>query len=213
VNVNSLGNRSGGPLQGFRVVDFSENMAGPFATLILADQGADVIKVEALRGDPLRHAGTGSKQMGAYFANLNRNKRSIAVDLRRPESAETLRRLLDSADVVVQSFRPAAAERLGIDAQSVRTGRSAVVYASIVGFGTSGPLAGMPVYDHVVQALSGIAAQQSEGPDSPPRLVRQGLVDKATGQVVAQSVCAALLKRARTGVGCELSISMLDVGL
>lgn len=207
------GVRARGPLSGYRVVDFSENMAGPFGTMILADQGADVIKVEPPRGDALRHAGTGSRQMGAYFANLNRSKRSVALDLRREESRPVLSRLLDSADVVVQSFRPRPAEELGVDATAARSGRTRLVHVSVVGFGVTGPLAGKPVYDHVIQAVSGMAALQADGPASPPQLVRHGLVDKATGHVLAQSVCAALLHRAATGEGVALSIAMLDVAL
>ena len=202
-----------GPLSGYRIIDLSENMAGPFGTMVLADQGADVIKVESLRGDALRHTGSGSRAMGAYFANLNRSKRSVAVDLQRPESRKVLDRLLEGADVVVQSFRPAAARRLGIDAATLRHDRPALVYISIVGFGESGPLAGRPVYDHVIQAMAGMASLQADVPNGEPRLVRHGLVDKATGHVLAQSVCAALLARARTGVGDALTIAMLDVAL
>lgn len=202
-----------GPLAGYRILDFTENMAGPFGTMILADQGADVVKIESLRGDPLRHMGTGSMLMGAYFANLNRSKRSLAIDLLRPESRAILDRLFDTADVVVQSFRPEAAERLGIDAPRARDRRSRLVHVSIVGFGSDGPLAGKPAYDHVIQALSGMAALQAARPETEPQLVRHGVVDKTTGHVVAQSTCAALLQRARTGEGAELVVSMLDVAL
>jgi crotonobetainyl-CoA:carnitine CoA-transferase CaiB-like acyl-CoA transferase len=202
-----------GPLDGFTVVDFSENMAGPFGTMMLAEQGAEVIKVEPLRGDALRQRGTGSRRMGSYFANLNRSKRSLAVDLQREESRPILQRLLGRADVVVQSSRPAAAARLGIDAASVRRHHPSVVHASVVGYGLEGPLAGKPVYDHVIQAMSGMAALQAEKPGDEPRLTRHGLVDKATGLVLAQSVCAALLRRSRTTVGDELTITMLDVAL
>jgi crotonobetainyl-CoA:carnitine CoA-transferase CaiB-like acyl-CoA transferase len=202
-----------GPLSGFTVVDFSENMAGPFGTMMLAEQGAEVIKVEPLRGDVLRQRGTGSHRMGSYFANLNRSKRSLALDLQREESRPVLKRLLSRADVVVQSFRPAAAARLRIDAASVRGDHPSVVHASVVGYGMGGPLAGKPVYDHVIQAMSGMAALQAEGPGAEPRLIRHGLVDKATGLVLAQSVCAALLRRSRTTVGDELIVTMLDVAL
>jgi crotonobetainyl-CoA:carnitine CoA-transferase CaiB-like acyl-CoA transferase len=200
-------------MSGYRIIDLSENMAGPFGTMVLADQGADVIKVESLRGDALRHAGSGSRAMGAYFANLNRSKRSVAVDLQRPEGRKVLDRLLEGADVVVQSFRPAAATRLGIDAATLRHNRPELIYVSIVGFGETGPLAGRPVYDHVIQAMAGMASLQADAPNGEPRLVRHGLVDKATGHVLAQSVCAALLARARTGVGEALTITMLDVAL
>jgi len=202
-----------GPLQSIRVIDFTENMAGPFGTMILGDQGADVIKVESPTGDVIRHTGTGSARMAAYFANLNRSKRSLVVDLQRAESRSVLQPLLDSADVVVHSFRPKAAARLGLDAPTVTATRPTVVHASIVGFGATGPLAGRPVYDHVIQAVSGMADLQRESGEDDPHLIRHGVVDKCTGHVLAQSVCAALIERFRTGEGTTISISMLDVAV
>jgi crotonobetainyl-CoA:carnitine CoA-transferase CaiB-like acyl-CoA transferase len=202
-----------GPLESIRVIDFTENMAGPFGTMILGDQGADVIKVESLTGDAIRNSGSGSSTMGSYFANLNRSKRSLAIDLRTPEGRALLNTLFDSADVVVQSFRPAAAQRLGLDAKSVTPGRPALIHASIVGFGATGPLAGRPVYDHVIQAASGMADLQRESMDDVPHLVRHGLVDKSTGYVLAQSICAALIERIRHGFGAAFEISMLDVAV
>ncbi len=203
-----------GPLSGFRIVDLSENMAGPFATMILGDQGADVVKVESLRGDQIRRTGSGSGGMAAYFANLNRSKRSIALDLLRPEGQKVLQRLFDGADVVIQAYRPQAAEKLNIHEPAVRTSaRERLVYVEIVGFGKTGPLAGRAVYDHVVQALSGFAALQTDAVTKLPSLIRQGVIDKATGHVAAQSITAALLRRARTGVGQSIAITMLDVAL
>jgi crotonobetainyl-CoA:carnitine CoA-transferase CaiB-like acyl-CoA transferase len=202
-----------GPLGGVRIVDFTENMAGPFGTMILADQGADVIKVESPTGDALRHRGTGAREMATYFANLNRSKRSLSVDLRDPRSAEVRRRLLDGADVVVHSFRPAAAKRLGLDAATVRTERIALIHASIIGYGTTGPWAGRPVYDHVIQAASGMADQQRRNDQDPARLIRHGLVDKTAGHVLAQSVSAALFARTWTQVGVALDIVMLNVAI
>jgi crotonobetainyl-CoA:carnitine CoA-transferase CaiB-like acyl-CoA transferase len=205
---------SAGPLAGFRVVDLSENMAGLLATMVLGDQGADVVKVESLRGDQIRRTGSGSGGMAAYFANLNRSKRSIALDLRRSEGQAVLGRLFDGADVVVHAYRPAAAEKLGIDRASVCSPeRSRLVYCEIVGFGRSGPLAGRAVYDHVIQALSGFAALQSDPGTGEPSLIRQGVVDKATGLVAAQAITAALLRRSRTGVGEAIAVTMLDVAL
>jgi crotonobetainyl-CoA:carnitine CoA-transferase CaiB-like acyl-CoA transferase len=195
------------------VVDFTENMAGPFGTMILADQGADVIKIESPAGDMLRRQGSGSSEMSAYFANLNRSKRSLALDLHVPESRDVLNLLLDSADVVTQSFRPSAAKRLGIDANSVTRGRPRLIHASIVGFGVSGSLTERPVYDHVIQALSGMADLQRESPEDSPHMIRHGLVDKSTGYVFAQSICAALIERFRSDVGNVLEINMLDVAV
>ncbi len=203
-----------GPLSGFRIVDLSENMAGPFATMILGDQGADVVKVESLRGDQIRRTGSGSGGMAAYFANLNRSKRSIALDLLRPEGQQVLQRLFDGADVVIHAYRPQAAKKLNIHEAAVRTSaRERLVYVEVVGFGKTGPLAGRAVYDHVVQALSGFAALQTDAATKVPSLIRQGVIDKTTGHVAAQSITAALLRRARTGVGESIAITMLDVAL
>ncbi|HEV3187695.1 MAG TPA: CoA transferase [Acidimicrobiales bacterium] len=202
-----------GPLSGVRVVDFTENMAGPFGTMILGDQGADVVKVESPSGDVIRHSGSGSHAMASYFANLNRSKRSLSIDLHRPESRPVLASLFDSADVVVHSFRPSAARRLGLDVASVTKGRPHLIHASIVGFGTTGPYAERPVYDHVIQALSGMADFQRANSHDDPHMVRHGVIDKSTGYVLAQSLCAALVQRFATGLGTNLEISMLDVAV
>jgi crotonobetainyl-CoA:carnitine CoA-transferase CaiB-like acyl-CoA transferase len=203
-----------GPLSGFRIVDLSENMAGPMATMILGDQGADVVKVESFKGDQVRRTGSGTGGMAAYFANLNRSKRSISLNLLKPEGAEVLSRLIDTADIVFHAYRPSAASKLGIDVDSVRTpDRERLIYCQIVGFGETGPLAGRAVYDHVVQALSGIAALQANPKTGEPALIHQGVVDKATGIYAAQAMTAALLRRSRTGVGEVISVTMLDCAL
>ncbi len=203
-----------GPLSGFRIVDLTENMAGPFATQILGDQGADVVKVESLKGDQIRRTGSGTGGMAAYFVNLNRSKRSIALDLLSAEGQEVLGRLVDGADVVIHAYRPQAAKKLKIDAASIKTpGREKLIHVEIVGFGTTGPLAGRAVYDHVVQALSGFAALQTDPATKKPSLIHQGVIDKTTGHVAAQSITAALLRRALTGEGQAISITMLDVAL
>jgi crotonobetainyl-CoA:carnitine CoA-transferase CaiB-like acyl-CoA transferase len=202
-----------GPLTGYRIIDFTANMSGPLGTMILGDQGADVIKVEPLHGDVIRTIGTSRGGMSTYFANLNRSKRSAAVDLTTAPGRALAERLIDSADVVVQNFRPVVAERLRLDAPHVRERRPRLVYAGVTGFGRSGPFAGRPAYDHVIQALSGIAARQAHPGSGEPALVRQGIVDKLTGHVLAQAVTAALLQRARTGEGCALDICMLDVAI
>ena len=200
------------PLSGFRVVDLTTNMSGPLATMVLADQGADVIKVEPPTGDVIRSVGTGVAGMSAYFANVNRAKRSIAVDLSRPEGRDLVLRLCAGADVFAQNFRPGVVERLGLGPDEVMAAHPALVYASISGFGDTGPLATAPAYDHVVQALSGFAALQSEG-TSEASMVRHGVIDKATAYSTAQAITAALLARSRTGVGARIDVSMLDVAL
>jgi len=167
-----------GPLEGVRVVDFTANMSGPYATMLLGDQGADVIKIEPLEGDALRHVGSGSPEMSAYFANLNRSKRSVALDLTKEESRPVVEALLDSADVVLHNFRASVTERLGLEGPVVRDGRPSLIYVGIGGFGPEGPYGGRPAYDHVIQALSGFAARQSDLKTGEPHLVRQGVIDK-----------------------------------
>jgi crotonobetainyl-CoA:carnitine CoA-transferase CaiB-like acyl-CoA transferase len=201
------------PLEGFRVVDLTTNMSGPLATMVLADQGADVVKIEPLAGDLIRTVGTGAHGMSAYFANLNRAKRSIAIDLTRPEGRDIVLRLCERADVFVQNFRPGVVDRLGLGADAVMASNPALVYASISGFGHTGPLAEAPAYDHVVQAMSGFAAVQSEALDDDAAMVRHGVIDKATAYSTAQAITAALLARARTGSGARVDVSMLDVAL
>ena len=179
--------------------------------MVLAEQGADVIKVEPLAGDLIRTVGTGRGGMSAYFANLNRGKRSIAVDLSVDAGAEVVRRLASTADVFVQNFRPGVVERLGLGSDVVMGANDRLIYGSISGFGLDGPLATEPAYDHVVQALSGFAALQAAGGE--PDLVRQGVIDKASAYTLAQAITAALLQRATTGRGARIDVSMLDVAL
>jgi crotonobetainyl-CoA:carnitine CoA-transferase CaiB-like acyl-CoA transferase len=203
---------SSAPLAGIRIIDLTTNMSGPLATMVLADQGADVVKVESPAGDAIRSVGTGHAGMSAYFANNNRGKRSLVVDLSTDAGRDVVRRLTAEADVFAQNFRPGVIERLGLDADSLMAANQRLVYASISGFGTSGPLADAPAYDHVVQALAGYAAIQSAG-TSEPSMVRHGVIDKATAYTLAQAVTAALLQRERTGRGTRIDVSMLDVAI
>jgi crotonobetainyl-CoA:carnitine CoA-transferase CaiB-like acyl-CoA transferase len=203
----------GGPLAGYRIVDLTMNMSGPLATMVLADQGADVIKVEPPGGEVIRRVGTGRGGTSSYFSNLNRSKRSIVIDLQHPRGREVLLRLVDGADVFVQNFRRGVAERLGLGADELRTGRPRLIYASVSGFGSAGPFAGAPAYDHGVQALSGIAARQADPRGGDPDLVRHGIVDKSTAYTTAQAITAALLARERTGTGATIEVSMLDVAV
>jgi len=217
VNLGIAHTQSGGrpsnrPLAGIRIIDLSANMSGPYATMVLADQGADVVKIEPPEGDVLRRVGTGRHGLSAYFANLNRSKRSVVIDLGKAGASDVVDRMLEGADVLVQNFRPGVAERLGLAPEAVMSRHPKLVYVSISGFGQTGELATMPAYDHVVQAFSGMAAVQApKGGD--PTLVRHGIVDKTTGLVAAEAILAAIIARDRAGVGSQVEISMLDVAL
>ena len=200
-----------GPLHGYRIVDLTAMVSGPLATMLLADQGADVIKVENPRGGDLTRAAA-NRQGGfsAAFLNNNRNKRSIVLDLKHTQGREALLRLAAEADVFIQNFRPGVADRLGIGEDAIRAVAPAIVYVSISGFGERGPYTAKPVYDPLIQAVSGLTTVQAGSDDARPRLVRTILPDKLTGLTAAQAITAALLSRARTGTGQHVRLSMLD---
>lgn len=200
-----------GPLDGYRVVDLSTVISGPLATMILADQGADVIKVEGLHApDHARGAGHGENEFTATFLNNNRNKRAITLDLKSERGREILFRLVKTADVFIQNFRPGVVERLGVAEDDVRKVKPDIIYGSISGFGEEGPWSHKPVYDPIVQALSGLTTIQAGSDEARPRLVRTILPDKLTGMTMAQAICAALAHREKTGEGQHVRVSMLD---
>lgn len=199
-----------GPLAGVRIVDLTSMISGPLATMILADQGADVIKVEPPEGDLVRHMGPNRGGMTATFVSANRSKRSIALDLKTDAGRAALLRLVATADAFVQNFRPGAAERMGLGEAVVRAARPDIVYVSISGFGESGPYAHKRVYDPVIQALSGLAAIQADRATQRPRMVRTIVPDKTTALTAAQAITAALFARARTGAGQHVRLAMLD---
>ncbi len=200
-----------GPLDGFRVIDLTSMISGPLATAMLGDQGADVIKVEAPGGgDHTRGAANRRGGVSASFLHNNRNKRSAVLDLKSEAGRAALLRLATGADVFVQNFRPGVAERIGVGEAAIRAVSPAVIYVSISGFGEEGPYAQKPVYDPLVQAVSGLASVQAGSDEAQPRLVRTILPDKLTGIVAAQAITAALLSRARTGEGQHVRLSMLD---
>jgi crotonobetainyl-CoA:carnitine CoA-transferase CaiB-like acyl-CoA transferase len=200
-----------GPLHGYRVVDLTSMISGPLATMILADQGADVIKVENPDGgDHTRAANNRRNGYSASFLNNNRNKRSVALDLRDPAAKDALKRLVATADVFVQNFRPGVAERMGFGEDVLRAIRPDIIYVSICGFGETGPYAGKPVYDPLVQGMSGLATIQAGSDSERPRLVRTIVPDKLTAVMASQAITAALLARERTGQGQHVRLSMLD---
>ncbi len=198
-----------GALDGFRVIDATQVISGPVATRILGDQGADIIKIEPTHGDLMRGMGGAKRGMAPIFATANRNKRSVALDLRETAGAELVKRLVRGADVFVQNFRPGAAERLGIGEEALRTVNPELVYVSISGFGETGPYAHKRVYDPVIQAVSGLTAIQG-GVRGKPQMMRLIVPDKVTALAAAQAITAALLARERTGRGQHVRLAMLD---
>lgn len=200
-----------GPLTGVRILDLTNVVSGPFATMILADQGADVIKVEVPgTGDFVRSTGNRQGGLSATFLNNNRNKRSVAIDVKNPRGREALLRIAATCDAMTQNFRPGVVERMGIGYEDVRKVRPDIVYLSISGFGEGGPYAHKPVYDPIIQALSGLTTIQAGSDTERPRLIRTVLPDKLTGVTAAQALTAGLFARERNGGGQHIRLSMLD---
>lgn len=203
------GATSDGPLAGVRVLDLTSVISGPNATMMLADQGADVIKVEAPGGDIMRRTAT-SGGFTPGFINSNRSKRSIAIDLKRPAGAALLRRLIAVSDVLVQNFRPGVIERLGFGEAAVRAINPTIIYVSISGVGETGPYIHKRVYDPVIQALSGLADIQRNTETQRPQMVRTLIADKTTALVAAQAITAALYHKAVRHEGQHVRLAMLD---
>ena len=206
-----------GPLAGFRVLDLSAVVSGPLTGALLADQGADVIKVERTgEGDIQRHVGSKRNGYSGFFHVLNRGKRSVAVDLATPEGVDIVRRLAHDSDVVIQNFRPGVVDRLGIGYANLSAENPGLVYLSISGFGQSGPRAGERAYDPIIQCYSGLADVQGrihpEHPDKPEQ-VNMLLMDKLTAATGCQAITAALLARTRSGEGQHIELSMLDTAI
>ena len=201
-----------GPLHGYKIVDFSQVVSGPFATMLLADQGADVTKVEPLfgPGDVTRLLAYAKGGMSAFYLNNNRGKRSLALDMGSDEGRAIALDLCKDADVVVQNFRPGAMERLGLDYEAIKAVNPNVIYCSISGFGSTGPYSDRPVLDPVIQGLTGVISRQFN-PEIPfPDLIRNLYSDKSSSLTAAQAITAALLVRERDGEGQHVEIPMLD---
>ncbi|MGE0260371.1 MAG: CaiB/BaiF CoA transferase family protein, partial [Alphaproteobacteria bacterium] len=202
-----------GPLHGYRIVDLTSNVSGPLATMILGDQGAEIVKVEALDGDHTRAGANRRGGFSANFLNNNRNKRSVVLNLKHRAALDALMRLAETADVFVQNFRPGVAERIGVGEDAIRAVKPDIVYVSISGFGEKGPYAQRPVYDPLIQGFSGLATVQAGSDEARPRMLRTILPDKLTAITASQAITAALLARARTGEGQHVRLSMLEAVL
>jgi len=201
-----------GPLAGVRVLDLTTMVSGPIATMMLGDQGADVIKIESPAGDLMRNYGTVHNGMSSSFLSSNRSKRCVCVDIKKKEGLEIVRKLACTADVLVQNFRPGAIERMGLGEAEVRKLRPDIIFVSISGFGDTGPYAHQRVYDPVIQALCGLAEIQADRHlGGRPRMVRTIIPDKTTAVTAAQAITAALFARERTRQGQHIRLAMLDV--
>ena len=197
-----------GPLAGVTVLESTTNAAGPFCAQTLSDLGADVIKLESLHGDPVRHMPPFHAGHSGLFAQFNRNKRSIAVDIRTPEGLDIARRVVGRADVFVENARPGALDKAGLGYTQLSVDHPRLVYLSMNGYGDDGPYRDMPAYDQVVQGLTGFACKQ--GGDGPPALIRAGIVDKVTAIYGALAVVSALLHVRMGGTGQRINVNLLD---
>jgi formyl-CoA transferase len=200
-----------GPLSGYRIIDLTAVVLGPVATLHLADMGADVIKVEPPEGDIMRNAGNApTTGMGPIYLGINRNKRSLCLDLKKPEAVAALKRLIATADVFVHNMRVEAVERLGLGYEAVKAVKPDIVYAYSVGYKHSGPYGQKPAFDDLVQGASGAAMLASRVDGGPPRFLPSLIVDKTTGLHLGMALLAALLHRERTGQGQMVEVPMLE---
>ena len=200
-----------GPLEGYKVLELTSTVSGPFASMMLADQGADVIKVEPPGiGDLARFMGATKSGIGAMFTVLNRNKKCICLDLKNPDDFEVLQTLIKETDVLIENYRPGIVKKLGIDYDSAAKINPEIIYCSISGYGQSGPYKEKKVYDPLIQATAGTAAAQSS---SNPEFFKTIVFDKVTALTAAQSITSALLQKERIGKGQYIPISMMDSAL
>ncbi|MFZ5929608.1 MAG: CaiB/BaiF CoA transferase family protein [Pseudomonadota bacterium] len=203
-----------GCMNGVRIIDLTANVSGPFGAAMLGDMGADVIKVEPPGlGDLSRYFGPVRGGMAAGFAVINRNKRAIAIDLHAPDGRDVLLKLVQSADVVLQNFRPGVVDRLGVGYEGCKAVKPDIIYVSISGYGDSGPRADDPVYDPVIQAAAGFMMVQSDPGSDRPVPVRNIVCDKIASMSVVQAVMGALFARERGAGGQHVKLAMLDTSL
>jgi len=200
-----------GPLSGIKIIDLSSVISGPVATVLLADQGADVIKVEAPQGDIVRRMGLGKNNLSPAFVSANRGKRSICIDLKVPAGVAIVKKLIADADVFIQNFRPGAIERMGLSYDVLSVLNPKLLYVSVSGFGETGPYAHKRVYDPVIQALTGLPDVQADSATSRPKMVRTIIPDKVSAMTTAQAITAGLLERERgSGEGQHIKVAMID---
>ena len=200
------------PLESVTILEFSTMITASLASMMMAEQGARVIKVEPMEmGDPMRYIGARKADISALFANCNRGKESLRIDLKSAEGVETIKAMIPAVDVVIHNFRPGVMDKLGLGSECLRSINPKLIYTAISGFGTKGPLSGAPAYDPMIQAHAGVAAAQGRG--DQPAFMRTLLCDKITGYTACQAVTSALFMRERVGEGQHLDLSMIDSGL
>lgn len=203
-----------GPLSGYKIIDCTTMVSGPFASMILGDQGAEVIKVEVPGiGDPMRLLGTQRNGMGMLFALQNRSKKSLVVNMREETGRELVRKLISEADVFMHNYRPGVTDRLGIDEKAMRALNKDLVYVSINAYGDEGPYSHKPAYDHILQGITGFSAVQKQPEADKPEFVRNLVCDKGTALTVAQGITAALLARERGQGGQHIQTTMLEASI
>ena len=203
------GRATPGALDGVRVVDFTEYIAGPYGTMMLADMGAEVLKVEPPGGEMGRATGLGPDGFSSYFEGHNRGKRSITLDMRKPEAIAVVRRLVPTVDVVVENFRPGVMERWGLGYEDLKRLRPDIILASASAWGREGPWANRGGYDHVAQALSGVMYEQGEGPGGEPQALIGGFADQIGAMLLAFGISTALMVRERDGIGQHIDGSLI----
>ena len=201
-----------GPLTGVRVLDLSSVVSGPMAAVVLADQGADVIKIEPPGwGDGIRGLGASRNGLSAIFSLINRNKRSVGINLKHPEGQSLIKALAANSDVILQNYRPGKMDRLGLGYEALSADHPELIYASISGMGEIGPYAEQKVYDYVIQGMSGALDAQAE--NGEPKMVRTVVYDKVTALTTAQAITAALYAREKGAGGQHVKIAMLHAGI
>ena len=195
------------PLEGIKVLDFSHVQSGPICTVMLADMGAEVVKIEPFIGDQFRES-----MEGANFFTFNRNKRAMALNLKTQEGKEIVLKLAKKSDVLVENFLPGSLAKLGLGYEAISRLNPSIIYCSISGFGQDGPFRHRPAYEPVLQAMSGIMDSTGEA-DRPPVRMRPAMIDYCTGASAAFAIVAALFKRGKTGQGQRIDLALLDVAL
>lgn len=211
MSADSVQSAGAGPLSGVKIIDVSSVLMGPYATQLLGEMGADIIKVEAPKGDVVRLIGPSRNDgMGPIFLNTNRSKRSISLDLKKESGRETLLRLIETADVFFYNVRPQALARLGLAYEDLARINPRLIYVGVFGYGQDGPYAAKPAYDDLMQGVTGVASFVARSSGGPPRYVPLAMVDRITGMAAVNATLAALYERSTSGKGQRIDVPMFE---